>query len=139
MPLPRTWSRLSTSSWTNPSFNMKCRHLDCDKEATHYPKICVPAGIVPVEKCPPLTIIVGLDTCLDHAQSFDATDFINRATPDGKAKIKSVFTVLSNGRPPANFMRMYVDPILKISEEAQQFDGKRQIANGPTEPVPTVN
>lgn len=109
---------------------MNCQWQGCDQEGTHYPKICVPAAFLPLHKCPPLTLIVGLTACEKHAKLFDAHEFLGKPTPDGKSTLKQIFKLLSRGRPKPNFMRTFVETILITSKEAQQFDENRQRANG---------
>lgn len=111
---------------------MNCARNGCKREATHYPKVCVPATGFPIEGHQPLDCVVSLPCCIAHARKFDVNVFLNTPHPSNPAlNFKSVFQVMAAGRTPPDFARAWVEPIPLTSELAQNLmkQSGAQVAN----------
>lgn len=104
---------------------MKCQWDGCDKEATHHPKVCVPATNKYLPDHAPIPCVVSLQACEEHALQYNVTQFLDAETPNGKFKNRDVFILLARGRADPDFTRAYVEAI-PIGQEDTAFVQPRQ-------------
>lgn len=80
-----------------------CDWHGCKEPATHSVRLCVPHSGIPIDMHRPLSIILGLECCIDHARQFDAQEMIKMNPDLFEAMTRHVDVDLS---------RVFVEPIL---------------------------
>lgn len=101
----------------------KCEWHGCEREATHAPKICVPAMGWALETHQPLSVIMGLKFCVEHAQRFDVRGTL---AIDEPKSMRRVFEILAGDRCRPDYDRAWVDPIPIESEAFRALEGSRK-------------
>lgn len=115
---------------------MKCDWQGCDAEATHNPKIMVPATGHAIDTHQPLSAMFTLKCCLEHCKQFDVQGFLNQPSPKGHHTNKIIFEMLARGRTAPDFERAFVQPVPMDSDEAKTFQKTLDATNGPDKSVP---
>jgi len=99
-----------------------CARIGCKRDATHLPKVCVPATGHPIEGHQPLDCVITLPCCRAHAMQFDIKGFLDNPHPSNpNLNFRSMFQLLAAGRTPPDFDRAYIEPILLTAEIAQKL------------------
>lgn len=104
---------------------MKCAYETCNNEASHAPKICVPATGCPIGDGS-LSLICGIQLCIEHAREFGYLEMI------ADERLQNVFAIMaraSGSSIPPDFERTFMDLIPIEGEEFQMFEGQRKRIN----------
>jgi hypothetical protein len=104
----------------------KCENENCDKEATHSVTLNIPAIGVPIDLHSPIKMYIGVELCLEHANSFGEKFSWEENEPLRDAIEASVRAL---GGSPADFDRSFHAVCTLDSQGYQQFlqvkDGRR--------------
>lgn len=88
---------------------MMCQRLNCSREATHAPKVCVPCLAGRVGGTPAIETILSLACCEEHVASLGGADFV--APGDrGRETLRAVLAVAAAPRS-LNFAEAWVEPV----------------------------
>lgn len=100
-----------------------CQHTGCPRTATHVPKIMVPASGWAIELHTPLSAIMGLKLCEQHAKEFPARDqFFNAETRDQWRDIFSVIVKAMGSQCPPDYERAFTRIVSLTSHEFKQYE-----------------
>jgi hypothetical protein len=100
---------------------MKCGDSNCEAEATHMPKICVPATGWPIDQHNPISVVMGLKLCLKHTRAFRAKETLGLKGEHTMRKVIEVMAKSYGGVPP-DFARAFVQPISIDSPEGRALE-----------------
>lgn len=118
---------------------MRCAYRNCKRDATHHPKICVPATGVPIDLHKPLECIVGVSVCKKHARAFPVQEALKQSIPQNPTfTMRDVFENLAKGRRSPDFARAFVQPVGIHTEEAQKFRTSAMMQNAARQSVSTL-
>lgn len=93
---------------------MKC--VDCKTaDATHYPKIMVPAVGYALETHQPLGAVMSVPLCLECCKKFHVKETLEI---DDNNSLRNIFNIASRGKADPDFDRAFVQPIPLTCEEA---------------------
>lgn len=119
---------------------MKCASQGCRDFGTHFPKVCVPATGHDIATHEPVSCIISLPLCREHAAVFAVNEWLETPTPQAGKTMRDVFALAVAGRVPPDFDRAFCKPVQIKSKEAQRFRNSLVVAskqNGANQPVST--
>src|SRR5579859_2599639 len=90
---------------------MRCNHVNCQEEATHSPKLCVPGYSLPLKSYPPYVMMIGLNLCEAHCLQTKPETFLDMP------KIKEIFTLLAKDKVAPEFPRAFMVAVPHTSIE----------------------
>jgi len=108
---------------------MKCTRDGCAREATHAPRICVPALGHPRREATALKVLAGVKLCRDHAKAFDMMSFIETpksATDPSTPKSLVEEMIRAQRRALPDWRLAWVSPIRLDSAEFLEFEAAGQ-------------
>lgn len=119
---------------------MKCDYRNCRGEATHHPKICVPAKDVSIEGHKPLECIVGVAVCKKHARRFPVQEILKQPIPQNPSfSMRDMFEALAHGRRPPDFARAFITTVGIHTDEAQKFRTSAMMQNAACQSVSAIH
>lgn len=95
---------------------MICQSTGCTREATHFPKLCVPAIGWPIDAHQPISAVLGVKLCRDHAKAFPPA---NKQTPEVRKAIEAAARMMR--KAPPDFARSFIQPIRIDCPEGQKY------------------
>jgi hypothetical protein len=105
---------------------VKCAEDTCTLEATHVPKICIPAIGWPIELHQPLSAVMTVPLCLAHARDFRVRETLELR---GERTLRRIFELMAQSlkKLAPDFDRAFVVPVSMSSAEFVELD---RIRNG---------
>lgn len=100
-----------------------CSFVGCKCEATHIPKINVPAMGHAIGSHEPIGMCLNLKLCHDHALAFSSADQFSPAAPGA---MRDIIKALAAGRAPPDFARAFTTAVPLDAEEALVLDRARR-------------
>ena len=101
---------------------MSCQTKDCPQKGEWSIVINIPATGFSTEAAPPLSVILDLALCRDHAEDADVEEFL---TPEFRARIMANMA----GRVPPDFDRAWPEAIRHSSRSFETFRRAQQRQN----------
>ena len=101
----------------------RCASDGCQNEATHAPKICVPASGYPQTEKQSLVSIMGIKLCEQHCQEFPAQEqFFSPECRDAWRGIFLMMARAAGSNIPPDFHRAFVVPAALDSDDYLMFE-----------------